>query len=477
MRRFNLLKLSKNQDFLILPPVIKIAIFGFYCIFFGLTVISGVYLITYFLLILAFLFIASIIGGYEIIRKLNSLSRTQKAILIFSVALLLRLLMLYQTQVIGVDLERYVKRSSFMLEGQLPYRDFYGGNKPPLYEFMLFLMGGILTPGALQFRMVFSIFDALIPVALFYICINRYDGRFGLASAMTYALFPVSIITVGLSGHYDSVVVLFSLVSILFLFRNRPNISGLSLGVAFALKIFPAVLLPFFLSTLKTWKARILYVILFALPTLIADGVLYLISPQAFSAYLSEESEWFGYTSFAHTLELILNTSEILSINISWFVLGIFGLLILLLLKDWLSPKRNEHLIRWFKIVIFIFIIYYGFYIVYGFLYYNKPVIFALIAVIIYFCVMALVVHRFLPRIVPKKLVEPKAEGLIVVSTFAIILFMFGLPNIAPWYFIWFFPFLLAIRNNKIRYSLLWIFPWHGIGENMSLLPGMKPIN
>ncbi|UCG70934.1 MAG: hypothetical protein JSV09_08035 [Thermoplasmata archaeon] len=458
-------------------PISRIILLFLYVLLLTFTAIFGVYLITYFLFIFVFLLIASNMEGFGIIKKLETLPRWQNMALIFAFALILRGVILLQTQVITPDLDRFVARSQNMLDGQLPYRDFYGGNKPPLYEFMLYLVGFLFGPGAVQFRAVFSGFDAAIPVLIFLICIDRYNTRFALISSLTYAIFPISIICMGLSGHYDSVVVSFSLLSILLLLQNRFNSSALSLGVAFALKIYPIVLVPFFISTIKTWRARILYILLFSIPTLVVDGMLYLLSPSAFFGYLTEESGWMGVTSIPITIEMIFNATEIFGIKISWVVLGIFGLLILWLIKDWYSPKRDENLIKWFKIIILLFVIHYGFYILFGLLYYDVSLNLALIVVLIFFSLMFLVLPRYLFKIVPKSLVEPKSEGLFVVSTFAIMLFLFGLPSYAPWYFIWFFPFLLVIKTDKIRYSLLWIFPWHGIGENMSLLPGTPKVN
>ncbi|MEE9152070.1 MAG: glycosyltransferase 87 family protein, partial [Thermoplasmata archaeon] len=317
MEKIDDIKSNQNLDLLNLPPLSKIVILILYFIVLGFTVVFGVYIATYFLFIVLFLFVASSLGGYKIIDKFLSLPIRQKILLIFLIALLLRWVMLFQTQVITHDIETYVRRSKWMLEGNIPYRDFYGGNKPPLYEFMLYFMGLTVTPGVIQFRAVFSVFDALIPIVLFFICSMKYNDRFAIVASLSYALFPISIITVGLSGHYDSVVALFSLISILLLFKNKLNFSGLSLGLAFALKIYPIVLLPFFISTVKTWKERILYVVFFLIPTIVADGVLYLISPSAFFEYIREESAWEGSSAFSSNIEMVINSAEIFSIKIS----------------------------------------------------------------------------------------------------------------------------------------------------------------
>ena len=174
---------------------------------------------------------------------------------------------------------------------------------------------------------------------------------------------------------------------------------------------------------------------------------------------------------------MMIKTDIIFSVKISWIVLAVFGLLILWLFIDWLSPKREKNLIKWFKIMIIIYVFYYAFYLIYFVLYYDYPIYAALIPLAIYFPIIIFLLHKYLPRLMPKRLFSPKSEELFIVSTFAIMLFLMGLPNIAPWYFIWFFPFLLAIRTDEIRYVLLWIFPWHGIGKKMRLLPGTPRIN
>jgi hypothetical protein len=469
---------SKSKyDVFGLSHSIKIILLLLYFVILAFTAIWGVYIITYILFIFIFLVISSNMGGYRYIDKYLAQPKWQKIVLLFAIALFLRWVMLFQTQVITKDLITYVWRSENMLEGQIPYRDFYGGNKPPLYEFMLYGMGILFGAGTLQFRAFFSVCDALIPVVLYYLCMEKYNERFAVVSGLIYALFPISIICVGLSGHYDCIVAIFSLIGLLYLFRNKLCISSLSLGVAFALKIYPVVLLPFFLSTIKTWKARILYVICFAIPTLIADGTLFLISRDAFFEYLHEESMWEGASAFSSIIEMAVKTDVFFSVKISWLVLGFFGLLILLMFWDWLSPKRNANLIKWTKIMIFIYIFYYAFYLLFAVMYYNQPILLAALANAIYLPLVIFLYFKYSNTIVPNSLSESKDEGLFIVSTYAIMLFLMGLPNIAPWYFIWFFPFLLAIKTDKIRYILLWIFPWHGIGKNMRLLPGTAKIN
>lgn len=455
----------------------KIALLVAYIIIYAFTVIFGVHLLTYILFLIIFLILASCMGGYKFVDTLQSMSKWQKILLIFSVAFLLRALMLFQNQIITWDIDTYVWRSENMLDGQIPYADFYGGNKPPLYQYMLFIMGYVFTPGMVQFRAVFSFFDALIPVVLFFICKDRYNERFAIISSLIYTIFPIGIICTGLSGHFDSLVALFTLISIFLLFRNKMPTSALSLGIGFALKIYPIVLLPFFITTIKSWRKKIEYIIFFSIPTLIADGILYLISPKAFFEYLDEEARWEGTSSFSSIIEMMTESTEIFSVKISWIVLGFFGILLLVMLTDWISPRRYENVLKWYKIIIVVYVFYFAFYIIYGVLYYNNPFYLVIIPLAIYAPCVILFYKKILPKLIPKSLTNPENEALFIISAFAIILFMMGLPNIAPWYFIWFFPFFLVIDTNEIRNTLIWLFPWHGIGKEMVLIPGTGKVN
>jgi hypothetical protein len=477
MNETNDISSANKFDLLGFSQTIKYYILSVYILLFAFTVLFGLFIIAYVLLIFVFLLLASSMGGFNFVDKIMTLKWWQQVLLIFGVAYLLRALLLYQQQIITWDIDTYVWRSENMLKGQVPYRDFYGGNKPPLYQFMLFSMGYLFTPGMAQFRAVFAYFDALIPLMLLLICTERYNERTGIIAALIYTIFPIGIIGTGLEGHFDSIVALSTLISIYLLFKKNIPSSGLFLGIGFALKIYPAVLLPFFLTTIKSWKKRIVYTIFFALPTIIADGALFMISRAAFYEYLDEEARWEGTSAFSSIIETMANTTTFLSVKISWIVLGFFGILILLMLVDWISPKRNQKILKWFKIIIIVYIFYYGFYIIYGVLYYDNPLSMALIPLAIYIPSVIFFIIKILPKLVPDSLANPEKESLIIVSAFAIILFMMGLPNIAPWYFIWFFPFFLAIDTDKIRYTLMWLFAWHGIGKEMKLFPGSQRIN
>jgi hypothetical protein len=369
-----------------------------------------------------------------------------------------------------------------MQQGKIPYIDFKGGSKPPLYEYMLYLIGVFFGTGVKQFRTFFSFFDAVVTVCIFLVGKKYYNEGIGLKAALVYAICPLNIITIGLSGHYEPVIIFFILGAFLFLHKEQFQFSALFLGTAFALKIFPIVLLPFFLSTIKTWKLKIVYVILFIIPMAVSFIPLLIISPEAIMYYLREEGNWGGWLGFSSMFSSFTNVTRFNGIRVTWIFMGIFLFLVFILFLSWIRTKEKQiHTIRWFKIIIYIHIIYYSLFIPMWFIYYKTQIdsaYFVAMVILIEVVILSIaffLVNKYLPRILPKKIHE--SDNLILTGAFAIMFFIFGLPNFAPWYLLWFLPLVFIIKTNRLKLTILWLVFWHSIGVAVSLLPGLPPIN
>jgi hypothetical protein len=360
------------------------------------------------------------------------------------------------------------------MAGQIPYGDF-PVNKPPLYLYLLYGIGTLLGPGEIQFRAFFSIMDALITIFIFYICLFVHDKKFGLKASIAYALCPLSLIAIGLSGHYEPVVIIFLLFSIYSLIKERTNLSAISLGMAFALKIFPIVLLPFFLWKTKVWKDRIFFVILFLIPFALSILPILLISPDAFSSYMVEQTvSWPAKKSLAFAFELLLSSDNIFGIKISLLSQLFFFMLIFILFVQWIRKQVNYAF--WFKLIILLYIIYYGLGIITSFIFYeddfgfgNPLSIMATLAVI-YFPLMFFVYEKY---IWPLKIKILENEEIFVLFTFVLILFIFSSSQFNPWYILWVVPLILIIKNWKVRLLLLWLIFWNFEGFGISLLQGI----
>jgi hypothetical protein len=446
---------------------IALSIYAFFLI---LLAGIGFYILFYVVLLVSFLALVMHIEKLETFKIVDTLNLKKKMVLIFIVAILTRLVMLVQDPTITDDIYNYVFRGEMMLDGKIPYVHFPGGNKPPLHNLVLLAVSVIFGAGEVQFRVVFSIIDAIVAVLILFLSENNRESRFLLSAALLYALCPINVITIGLSGHYST----------MFIISRRHRLSSLFLGLGLALKVFGAVLLPYYLWKTKLLKERVLYVILFTIPMGLSLLGLYILSPEGPGLYFSETSGWGGWWSFAHLFKVAIGSDTFGGLKVSWLFMGFFLLLILAMyISIWRRKDEEERMILlWYEFVVFISAAYLGLMVLDGWAQAPSGTSIAPSLAVFggYVIVLSFVLSRYRETIFPKKLSGGRTERILIVTSLAIILFCFGLPNYAPWYIIWFLPFLLAVRTKSIRLTLLFLLVWHIMGKDVSIFPGLPPI-
>lgn len=441
----------------------------------------GFYVLFYVVFLISFLALVVLVHKLNSFDILNSFEFRNKMLIVFVIALATRLVMLFQNQIITDDILNYVYRGQAMLDGKIPYVDFYGGSKPPLHNLILLAISGAFGAGETQFRVVFSVIDAFIAVLILFFSESNRGNKSLLSAALLYAICPISIITIGLSGHFDPVPAIAVVGSTIFLISKRFRSSSIFLGLGLALKIFAAVLLPYYAWKARILKERVLYVVLFAVPMGVSLLGLYLLSPVGPSDYLSETSGWGGWWSFSHLFSVMIGSKTLGPLKVSWIFMGIFLLLILIMyVTIWLKEEEEEkQILFWYKVTVFISIGYLGFMILDGWAQAPPGTDMApyLAVYAVFFIVAGYAIVRYWKIIFPRRLSGGRTERILIVTSLAIILFCFGLPNYAPWYIIWFLPFLLAVRTDEVRLTLIFLLVWHIMGKGVSILPGMSPIN
>jgi hypothetical protein len=456
---------------------IALSIYAFFLI---LLAGIGFFVLFYVVLLVSFLALVMHIDKLETFEVVNTLNLKKKMVLIFIIAMLTRLVMLVQDQIITDDILNYVLRGEMMLDGRIPYVDFYGGSKPPLHNLVLYLVSGAFGAGEVQFRVVFSIIDAMIAVLILFLSENNRGSRFLLSAALLYALCPINVITIGLSGHFDPVPVLAVVLSTIFIISRRHRLSSLFLGLGLALKVFGAVLLPYYMWKTKLLKERVLYAILFTIPMGLSLLGLYIISPDGPGLYFSETSGWGGWWSFTHLFSTAIGSDVLGGLKVSWLFMGLFLLLILVMyITIWRKKDDEERMtLLWYEVVVFISAAYLGLMILDGWAQAPSGTDFtpSFIVFVAYAIVLSFALYTYRDSVFPRKLSGGRTERILIITSLAIILFCFGLPNYAPWYIIWFLPFLLAVRTNSIRFTLLFLLVWHIMGKGVSIFPGMPPI-
>lgn len=452
-----------------------------YVAFLVLIAAMGFYIIFYLVFLVSFVVLAFVVDRLKSFDLIDSFALQKKLVLVFLVALAVRFLMLAQDQIITGDILTYVFRGDQMLNGRIPYVDFQGGNKPPLYNLTILIISWFLGAGQIQFRAVFSAVDASIAVLIFFLCSREGGERFALSASLLYSLSPINVITIGLSGHFDPVPTLAVVISAVFLISKKHRLSSLFLGFGFALKVFAAALLPYYISRIGTPMKRTLSVVLFLLPMVLSLIGLYLLSEEGLFKYFGETSGWGGVWSFSHILTIAVGNDVLGPLKISWMFTGFFlGLILAMYISLWIRKnEENETIVFWFKAVVFIYAVYWGLMILDAWS--LRPTgtnIFPFVlALMIYSLLAGFVLVRYKNAIFPKSLQSGRTERTLIIMTLAITLFCLGLPNYAPWYTIWFLPFLLSIRTDKIRLTLLLFSVWRIMGVGISILPGFPPIN
>ncbi|WP_455392345.1 glycosyltransferase 87 family protein, partial [[Eubacterium] cellulosolvens] len=433
----------------------------------------GYYLIPYIIFLFTFLVLILNFSNLRFFKFISPNPLVQKVVLIFIVALVLRFILLFQEQVITRDIEMYAQRTEWLLAGKIPYQDFHV-NKPPMYAYLLQFLGLSFGPDVIMFRAFFSIIDAFVAVLILYLCKCKYDDDFSFKAGFAYAICPVPIVMIGLSGHYEPVVMVFVILALIFLYKSRYYLSSFFLGLGFALKFFPLVLLPFFVWKIKTWPRRIKYVILFVIPIILTFIPMLIVSPENFLHYLFHQGySWPAKKSLAFSVITISGVESIFGLKISFLFTVLFLGIIACMFFIWVLKRFKATF--WFKVIILCYGIHYGLFITASIKFFQAdlglvdPVPIMATFAIIYFPVMYLVFDKY------QYLLEIDAEisdEMFILSAFALIFMVFGSSQNNPWYILWFLPFVLVIKNNKLRLILLWVIFWNFEGLGLSLLPG-----
>ena len=460
------------------------------------TVVTAFYVLFYLLFILGYLLVVTqmedLVVRSKPLRRFVSRPTWQHFLVVTLVALALRWIILLQDQVITGDLQTTVERSTHMMNGRLPYIEFGGGTKPPSYQYMLYLIGKAVGSGPMQFRAMFSLADAVVAGLVYMACRTRYGTEHSLAMAMVYAMCPVAIVTIGVSARYDGVVNLFLIASLWALLGKRYDASAILLGIGFSLKIYPAAVLPF-MAVAATMLAghwdrgprmRLLgmvrYGALFVLPFLGSLVPLAMVSPGALDAYFEERGVFKGWGSYTTWVRRVLSTDHVGDIHVAYVFLAIFGVLILLLFIDWL--RNGPHALRrWTRFILLAIGVHYGFHFSLIFQYYNAPhwEVLTFVFIAIWMVLVAYLYRRYIHilDLGTDEELSVARSGLPLVGALALFLFVYAMPTIGTWYYLWPFTFVLLIGVRDVREVLLWTMFWHAVGGGVSMLPGMPPIN
>lgn len=150
------------------------------------------------------------------------------------------------------DLNLYYQYSSNIFHGMIPYQDFTM-EYPPLVLIPICFPFGITWNLSMSFQMYIALF--LLENIVLCLVIGRIvwyiqqrwepNPHHNLISLMVYSLV-ICIASPLLAWRYDIFPALLTIMALWLLLLNKPFLSGFSLGIASAAKLYPVMLIPVF---------------------------------------------------------------------------------------------------------------------------------------------------------------------------------------------------------------------------------------
>ncbi|UCC92805.1 MAG: DUF2029 domain-containing protein [Thermoplasmata archaeon] len=436
----------------------------------------------YFLMALAWLVVAGGLAATPLFRGLSSASGLRLTMVVLGVAVAWRFLMLFQDQVLTNDVVVFVGRGQAFLHGVTPYTDDLTVNKPPGYLLLAAGMGATVGPSLVATRTIMSLVDSLVAVLIFWLGEERFSRSFGLMAGLLYAINPISAITIGISGHYDPWPVLFALGGVWLMLRHRLAGASLLLGVGFALKLYPIVLLPWVLLAERSWPRRVGLVIVFAIPMALAWAPILVQNPDAIAFYLDYQGSWEPKGGIAHGIVTVMgiDPASDLAVVVARAVEVVFYVLLAVMFIDWVRRREvspDAHLLTWFKMVTVGFVALYGAILVSGLVEYEVDIGIGNAAStallnLLYIALAAVMLWWAWTRWLPGDHGFEADDRMVMLAALSVNLLLLGSAQYNAWYLLWLLPLVLLVRSWRIRDLWNALLVWRAEGKGFTIIPG-----
>jgi len=437
---------------------------------------------TYVAMLFCWLVIAGGLAGSRIVERMSRRDVLWQLEAVLIVAVIVRWAMLLQGEVETRDVVVAIHRGQSYLAGGTPYTPGLEVNKPPAY---LFLSSGLVAtvgPSVLAFRAMMGLVDALVAVVLLCMARERASPRTALAIALLYAINPLSAVSVGIEGHYDPVVVLFALGGLWLLMRGSPVWGSLALGVGFALKLYPAVLLPWALVEERRWGRRAMMVVAFAAPMALSWVPILAQNPDALHFYVTWQAAWAPKKGIAYGISMIAGWSDTSAAAraVSIAVELVFLSLLATMFLDWLRRRSRapaSHLRDWFLVLTACY------YALYALMFVGTVMDPRFHAGVERRALAAVVAAAYLPLgamgmwwlwrgPLRGPLGVPAGDRQVMLAALSVAFLLFSSAQYNPWYLLWLLPLVLLIGAPRVRETWLWLSPWNAEGAGVRLWPG-----
>lgn len=182
------------------------------------------------------------------------------------------------------NFQNWLSAANLFAQGINPYQFCYNLQifdmfpYPSMFLYLISLGYEVLQAFGLRWFLVF--FKSLLAISnvvsgylIFRIVIAlKGDSHLAKKAACLFVFNPLLVYVTSVQGEFDPLVILFTvLAAYFFVLNKRLTLSALSLGVGFSLKLYPLLLLPFFLVYVKNFKKKVTFTLLVIAPMLLAS--------------------------------------------------------------------------------------------------------------------------------------------------------------------------------------------------------------
>lgn len=182
------------------------------------------------------------------------------------------------------DLNFYRFRAESILDGKVPYVDFYS-ESPPLIMY-LFLVPQLAGGSVQAYQLFFALFAVSTSLA-FFLFLRKIDERKAMAASLLYLVYPLGLMEFGFGVQDEAITIFLFVMPLLLLLQKRAAASGAAAFIGVLTKMFNVIVLPWtFLHCDKKGRAKmVLAFVLLALLVIVPFMLLFPGELPSFSYY------------------------------------------------------------------------------------------------------------------------------------------------------------------------------------------------
>jgi hypothetical protein len=188
------------------------------------------------------------------------------------------------------DLDFYRARAENILDGKIPYVDFYS-ESPPLIMY-LFLVPQLAGGSTQAYQLFFAAF-AIMTSLTFFVFLRRIDERKAMAASILYLVYPLGMMEFGFGAQDEAITIFLFVLPLLLLWQGKAAASGAASFIGVLTKMFNVIVLPWtFLSCDNRGRAKMLLAfVLLALLIIVPFAVLFPDDLPSFSYYFLDDPD------------------------------------------------------------------------------------------------------------------------------------------------------------------------------------------